>query len=403
MKPDYFLLAIKNLRRKKLRSSLTVIGILISIATIFILISLSIGLNNAVNEQFRLLGTDKFFISPKGQAGAPGSGGAVELTTKDVNVIEKVNGVKDISYYTAGNAKIEFGNQARYYMIVGIPLDKSQVYMEIGTIKADEGRLLKSGDSGKIIIGSAYKLNNLFKKPVKAGDTFILNGKDFRIVGILKTQGNSQDDSLIYLSIDDFKSLFNSGERVDQIIIQIKSGENIKNVADNVKRKLMSFRNVKEKTMDFTILTPEELLRSFGTVLNVITAFLLGVAGISLLVGAIGIANTMYTSVLERTKEIGVMKAIGAKNSDILSLFVIESGLLGMVGGVIGVLIGMGVGKIIEYIAINQLKTNLLQVAMPWYLSVGCLLFAFLIGSLSGLMPALQASKLKPADTLRYE
>ena len=165
----------------------------------------------------------------------------------------------------------------------------------------------------------------------------------------------------------------------------------------------MNYRDVDEKTIDFSILTPEELLRSFGTILNIITAFLLGVAGISLLVGAIGIANTMYTSVLERTKEIGVMKAIGAKNSDILYIFMIESGILGVIGGAMGILVGIGVGKIIDYIAVNQLQTNLLKVATPWYLIVGCLLFAFIIGSLSGLMPAKQASKLKPADTLRYE
>ena len=144
-------------------------------------------------------------------------------------------------------------------------------------------------------------------------------------------------------------------------------------------------------------------LRFLGTVLNIITAFLLGVAGISLLVGSIGIANTMYTSVLERTKEIGVMKAIGAKNSDVLYIFVIESGILGLVGGAIGIFFGIGVGKIIEYIAVNQLGINLLKVVFPWYLIVGCLLFAFVIGSLSGLLPARQGSKLKPADTLRHE
>lgn len=405
MKPDYFLLAIKNLRRKKLRSSLTIIGIFISIATIFILISLSIGLNNAVNEQFRLLGTDKFFIMAKGQAGAPGAGGAVELTTKDVDVIEKVNGVESVVYMTVGNVKIEHKDKARYYMVIGMPWDtkSTKLIFEAMNLGVEEGRLLKNSDKKKILIGYNYKYENLFDRPVRTQDKIKLNDVEFEVVGVLKSVGNPQDDQQVYISMDDFKALFNSGERVDQIIVQIKPGENIKTVADNVKRKLMNFRDVKEKTIDFTILTPEELLRSFGTVLNIITAFLLGVAGISLLVGAIGIANTMYTSVLERTKEIGVMKAIGAKNSDVLYIFVIESGLLGMVGGIIGVLLGIGVGKIIEYIAVNQLQTNLLQVATPWYLIVGCLLFAFLIGSLSGLMPAKQASKLKPADTLRYE
>lgn len=399
---DYFTLALRNLKKKKLRTSLTILGIFISIATIFVLISLSLGLDSAVKEQFRLLGTDKFFIMPKGQAGAPGSGGAVELTTKDIDIIDKVAGVKEVTYDGVGNAKIEFNNQARYFMVAGFPLDTADLLIESVGYKIDEGRFLKKGDSGKVMLGSNYK-GNLFKRPVKTGDKIIINGNEFKVAGILESVGNPSDDSLAYMSIDDFKLLFNSEDRVDQIIVQIKDGEDMTKVSEAVKKKLMNFRGVKEKTIDFSIMTPEELLKSFGTVLNIITAFLLGVAGISLLVGSIGIANTMYTSVLERTKEIGVMKAIGAKNSDIMIIFVIESGLLGLVGGIIGILFGMGIGKIIEYVAINQLGTNLLRVVFPWYLIVGCLLFAFVIGSLSGLLPARQGSKLKPANTLRYE
>jgi len=395
---DYFTLAVRNLRKKKLRSSLTIIGIFISIATIFVLISLSIGLDSAVKEQFRQLGSDKFFIMPRGQAGPPGAGGAVQLTVQEVNVIEKVNGVKAVSYDTIGNAKVEFNDEARYLMIIGIPLESSEVFIETGFYKSDNGRLLKKGDTGKIMIGSRFK-ETLYNKPVKIGNKLLINNKEFEVVGILQTIGNSQDDSLIFMSIEDFKDLFNSKDRVDQIIVQIKSGQDINKVADTTRRKLISFRDVTEKTRDFEIQTPEELLRSFGTVLNIITAFLLGVAGISLLVGSIG----MYTSVLERTKEIGVMKAIGAKNSDVLYIFVIESGILGLVGGAIGIFFGIGVGKIIEYIAVNQLGINLLKVVFPWYLIVGCLLFAFVIGSLSGLLPARQGSKLKPADTLRHE
>ena len=160
---------------------------------------------------------------------------------------------------------------------------------------------------------------------------------------------------------------------------------------------------VTEKTQDFDILTPEELLGSVQDILNIITAFLAGVAAISLIVGGIGIANTMYTSVLERTSEIGVMKAIGAQNKDILMIFLIESGLLGFVGALIGVVLGYGVSKGIEYIAINQLNTNLLQAAAPFYLILGCLAFGFIIGSVSGLTPARKAAKTNVVDALRYE
>ena len=144
-------------------------------------------------------------------------------------------------------------------------------------------------------------------------------------------------------------------------------------------------------------------MESFGVILNIITAFLIGVAAISLLVGGIGIANTMYTSVLERTKEIGVMKSVGAKNSDITLIFLIESGLLGLVGGIIGIALGIAIGQFVEYIAINQLATTLLRVSTPAWLVVSCLLFAFLAGATSGTLPALRAAKIKPTDALRYE
>jgi len=399
---DFFKLAIGNIGKRKLRSSLTVLGIFIAIATIFVLIALSLGLNDAIKAEFQQLGSDKFFIEPKGQAGAPGSGGAVELTTKDVDVVKKVSGVKDATYDIVANAKIEFNSQTRYFMVGGISIKGINLLVESVGYKIDEGRFLEKEDVGRVLVGSGYK-GNFFKKPVRAGEKITINGKDFKVVGVLQSVGSPTYDNLIYMSEPDFRDLFNIPSRVDEIIVQVKPGSNLEVVANATKKKLENFRGVTDKTIDFTISTPEELLRSVGTILNVITVFLLGVAGISLLVGAIGIANTMYTSVLERTKEIGTMKAIGAKNSDILWIFVIESGMLGVIGGVIGIILGYGIGKLIEYIAVVALGTNLLRIATPWYLIVGCLLFAFLIGAFSGFFPARQASKIKPADTLRYE
>jgi putative ABC transport system permease protein len=185
--------------------------------------------------------------------------------------------------------------------------------------------------------------------------------------------------------------------------VQVDNEKNIQQISENINSKLIKFRGLTEKTKDFYISTPEELLASFDIILNIITAFLVGIAAISLLVGGIGIMNTMYTSVLERTKEIGTMKAVGAKNSDILWIFLFESGLIGLIGGIMGVVLGYGISKTVEIIAITSLKTTLLRAAVPPYLLFGCLGFAFLIGALSGTIPALMASKLKPVDALRYE
>ena len=401
---DYFNIAWKNLKKRKLRAWLTMLGIFISVATIFTLISLSLGLQGAVEEQFQMLGADKFFIQPAtGFLGPPGSIGGVILTKEDINIIEKVSGVKKVTYFTFANAKIEFKDETRYFLVIGVPPEGLDFYLETGSLEFEEGGKFGKNDRREIIIGNHYKSKPIFSKPVKAGDKFLINGEEFKVKGILEIIGNPDDDRTIIMPIEDLKEVFGTGDKVDYIMVQINEGENIKEVANNVERKLRNFRNVDEKTQDFTILTPEELLAIFGTILTVITAFLGGVAAISLLVGAIGITNTMYTSVLERTKEIGVMKAIGASNRDVLFIFLIESGLLGLVGGIIGVILGIGAVKSIEYIAFQQLGTKLLQAAIPIWLIVVCLLFAFLIGSISGSLPAWQASKTNVVDALRYE
>ncbi len=399
---DYFKLAIKNLRKRKLRSWLTIIGIIISIATIFVLISLSLGLDVAIKEQFRLLGTDKIFIMPKGQAGGPGTSTVVSFTIKDADVIEKVQGIKKVTFWTAANAKIERDKNLKFIPIVGIDLDTSDLYIETGAYEATEGRLLKRGDSKNIMIGSRYK-EDFLGKTIKVGDIILINNEPFKVKGILKPIGNPSDDALIYMPLEDFRPLFNIPNRIDTLIAQIEPGRDIKQISNSIEKKLITSRGLTKDNTDFVILTPEELLSSFNTILGIVTAFLAGIAAISLLVGATNIANTMYTSVLERRKEIGVMKAIGAKNPDILKIFIIEAGLLGLIGSFFGVVVGMLIGKIIEYYAITVLNTTLLRVVFPLYLIIGCFLFGFLIGSVSGAIPSYQASKLKPVDALRYE
>jgi putative ABC transport system permease protein len=404
---DYFMLAFKSLKKRKIRTFLTILGIFLGILTIFVLMSLSLGLREYVNEQFASLGTDKFFIQPKGQSGAPGSsGGAVQLTEDDVNVVKKVSGVETVAYFGIGNAKIEFDDKARYYMLMGMPLEDMKavnlLFISFG-IGMDEGRMLKKGDRKKALIGYNYKYKNLYNKPVRVGSKLILNGVEFDVVGVLESIGNPQDDQQVYISQDDFKDLFNSGKRVDYMIVQTKKGADLKKVADETERKLMRFRDVDEKTIDFTIQTPEELLGTFGNVLDGITWFLFMIAFISAVVGGIGIANTMYTSVLERTRDIGTMKAIGAKNSDILYIFVIEASILGLIGSVLGVVIGIAIAKAIEYVIVVYVGSNLLRASTNYLLILLSLSFGFLVGALSGLLPSLQASKIKPADTLRYE
>jgi putative ABC transport system permease protein len=400
---DHFNIAWRNLKTRKLRAWLTMIGIIISVATIFTLVALSIGLQGAVEDQFEALGGDKFFIQPEGQLGPPQAGASVTMTKDDVDVIKKVNGIKDITYFTAGNAKVEYGDEERFFPVYGIPEDGIDLYFESGSFEIEFGRSFSGDGNRELIIGNHYKTRNIFKRPIDPGDTFLVNGEEFKVRGIMSIIGNPEDDRSLITTAKDMEEVFGIGDRVDFIMVQIEEGEDMNEVVSRVERRLDRFRDVDHKTRDYTILTPEEILEIFGTILIVITAFLGGVAAISLLVGAIGITNTMYTSVIERTKQIGIMKALGAKNSDVLKIFLIESGLLGLVGGIIGVLIGIGISETIEYIAFVSLGTTLLQTTYPLWLILGCLAFAFFTGAIAGSLPAYNASRTNVVDAIRYE
>ena len=196
---DYTILAWRNLRKRKLRSWLTAIGIIISIATIFVLVSISIGLQEAVTEQFRMLGTDKFFVQPKGQLGAPGTGGAVELTIDDVRTIEKVRGMKEVTYFIAANAKLEYREQIRYGMVIGIDLDTIELYTESTNLDVIEGRDLREDDARSVTLGYDYKYGNVFRRPLNVGDTILINDIPFKVRGIVGQIGNPQDDMNIYM------------------------------------------------------------------------------------------------------------------------------------------------------------------------------------------------------------
>jgi len=265
-----------------------------------------------------------------------------------------------------------------------------------------EGRALREGDKYKLVIG--YRLaytDEYFPKPIKIGDKVKVNGKDFSVIGVMSKIGNKQDDTQIYTNIETYKELFEDGNTLSGMMFTALNPDKVSELAKTVKKRLRTYRNIKEGEENFEVQTSEQLMESYGKILDIVQWVLVGIAAISLLVGSIGIMNTMYTAVLERMNEIGIMKSVGAKNSDILIIFLFESGLLGLVGGIIGVLIGIVLSKSVEFIAVNFGGIDLLKASFSLYLVFGALLFSFFLGMISGTLPAWQASKLKPVDALK--
>jgi len=401
---DYFTLAFSNLKHRGLRSWLTILGVFIGIAAVVSLISMGQGLEAAVTGQFGTLSVDKLTIQNKGSGfGPPGSTVAQKLTQHDVDVIKGLNGVDLVIPRLIRVSKIEYNKVADFGYLADIPNDKkmSEVIYNSFNSKVAEGKLLEPGDNGKVLLGNDYLTNQNFDKPIKTGSRIKINGKDFEVIGILEKSSSFTINSVILMLHDDMKNTLNTGNEYDLIVAQVKNPKNIDITAQEIESKLRQDRHEKVGGESFTVQTPLQALGSVKTILNVINFVVIGIAAISLLVGGIGIANTMYTSVVERKKEIGVMKAIGAKNKDILLIFLIESGLLGLVGGIAGATAGISGAFIISKIAGIFLGENLFVISISWPLIFGAISFAFLVGVLSGILPASQASKTQVVNALR--
>jgi len=391
---DYFLMATNSIRHRKLRSWLTVIGIIIGVAAIISLMTVSRSLESTIESQFEQFGANRIIISPKGFQG-PGTS-SEGLTIDDVETVEKISGFEYVVPGIFLSTEVKYKKEVGFTLVSGIPVENFEgFFLDSGT-ELEEGRFIKEGDKYDAIVGSRV-MKDMFDSTLRLGNKIEIRGKEFKIVGVLKEIGNSQDDSQINIPLETAREIFNKPDDVDAIIAQVKTASDIPQLQEKVEKELERKRD----DTNFQVVTATQILEQINEVLGVMQFVLVGIAAISLVVGAIGIMNSMYTSVLERTKDIGIMKAIGARNSDILQIFLIESGLIGLVGGIFGIALGTGMAVIIGQLSVNAGFLLLINIE-PLILIFG-LLFAFVVGVLSGILPAYQASKLRPVDALRYE
>lgn len=400
---QYIRLATSNLTHRGLRSFLTLLGIFIGIAAVVALISLGNGLQNAITGQFATLSADRLLIQNAGDAfGPPGAGSIAKLTEHDKKLVEGVSGVTRVLSRYVRIARMDFNKVAGFQFVSSLPIEKDDFNYFIASFKleAQEGRMPEAGERGTIVIGSGFK-ESTYGKPLKVGTTVTLQGVPFKITGILKKTGSFQFNTAIFMGEDDLKKIFNIENQIDFLVAQVADLNQVDKVAEALKRTLRKDRHEKEGSETFSVESPLQALSAINTILIGINAVIAGIAAISLIVGGVGIANTMYTSVLERTKEIGTMKALGAHNKDILKVFITESALLGLVGGIGGALLGLGLAFGVSGIASRALGGINLAVTISYPLITLAILFALILGLLAGTIPAIQASKLNTVEALR--
>jgi putative ABC transport system permease protein len=391
---DYFIFSVRNLRKRTLRSWLTMIGIIIGITAVVSLIGIGQGLEVAISSQFGSLGTDKLAVMASGGLGPPGTGVVNPLTKDNVKKIEQVTGVKNAVGRLVDSGKLEYNDRVVFGYVASMAEGEDRKLIEEAlNLNADKGRLLRDGDSKKTVLGSNLgEGDTTFGKQIVVGSKVLIEDEEFKVIGFLEKQGNFLTDYIVLTEEDDLR----------KIAVQVYQNADMTAVKEEIERLMRKERNVKKGEEDFIVQTPQAVLAQVNSTLFAVQLFVYIIAAISILVGGIGIMNTMFTSVLERTKEIGIMKSIGARNSTIFSLFFIESGLIGSIGGILGAIIGISVAMGLAFIGRAALGSDLIRAEISVWLVTGSVLGSFLLGSLFGVIPAINASKLNPVDALRH-
>ena len=398
---EAFKIAFQNLRHRGLRSRLTLIGIFAGIAAIVALISLGQGLQSAIADQFSSFGVNTITIQGAGSSfGPPGTNAVGEINDHDVRLVEQLPSIEfAIPRYIKG-VEVDYRDEVKNFFAASLPPgeDGMRVY-NLVNLHIDQGRFIQEGDDSKVTIGPSVTFNNDLAPQV--GDKIKINGKTFSVAGITKKKGNPLFDFLFIMTQKSMEDLLGLDQKYSFMIASVQPGEDVDQAKLEVERALRRDRGQKIGEEDFEISSPQDALNSLNDILIVVQVLLVGIAFISLVVGSIGILNTMYTAVLERRMEIGIMKAIGAKNSDVLAIFLIESGLLGLTGGLLGLFLGATISKGVEIAAYAAFGESILKTVFPGWLILGSVFFAFALGALAGTLPARQASKLQPVDALR--
>jgi putative ABC transport system permease protein len=397
--------SLRALYANKLRSTLTMLGIIIGVSAVIAMVAIANGATQSVTSNIQGLGSNLLIVSP-GQSNAGGvrggTGSANSLKMEDVPKVKAAgSAVKMVAPTVSSNAQVVYGKGNTSTSIMGTTAD----YAAIRSIKVAQGRFLTEEDiqkSARIAVVGPTVVENLLGDPNAdiIGKSIKLNNVPFQVVGVTVSQGSTgglNNDDTIFAPISTVQSRLTGNKNIRQIFVEAASAELMTEAQAQITYALQTAHKIPMgQPNDFTITNQAEVLQTMESITQTMTMLLGGIAGISLLVGGIGVMNIMLVSVTERTREIGIRKAIGAKGRDILSQFLIEAVVLSLIGGIIGILLGMGGSLLISKLSGMAASTSLSSIGMAFG-------FSALIGIVFGVVPARKAAAMDPIEALRYE
>ncbi|MFQ5434469.1 MAG: ABC transporter permease [Anaerolineae bacterium] len=410
---ENFRMALVGLTVNKLRALLTMLGIIIGVAAVIALVSVGRGVENFVTAEFEGLGNNLLFVLP-GQVGpdqqGPRRAGGAGLTMRDLALLQEPGAVPDVVEFVpeyGRNATVSRGRHETRTTITGT----SPEYTAVRNFHPVSGNFFSESEMAAAarvaVIGQTVYEEMFPDGGLPLGESIRINNVNFRIIGVMEEKGgsgfNDQDDLILIPISAAQRRLFPARRadgqlRVDVIYAQVVSEARQEAAIADIAINLRQSHNIQFRDEDdFTVLSQDELVSAFGQITSVLTIFLGVIAGISLLVGGIGIMNIMLVSVTERTREIGLRKAVGAKRRDILWQFLVEAVVMALTGGLIGLLIGVVGARIIANLSDSLTPT------VDWTAVLGAITISALIGLLFGVYPAARAARLNPIDALRYE
>ena len=402
-----FLLALKSLSTSKIRALLTMLGIIIGVGAVIVIISLGDGLQKMMSDQFDKMGANLIQVSvfTTGSSREATADDMYELVNKNPKYLSAVSPYVSVSTTSARTPNETFTPKT----VVGV----SEDYANIRALTIEEGRFLQYVDvlrSQKVCVIGSY-INKEYYNGSALGQTLGLNGYTYTIVGILEdtaeSRKDSEDDQILipYTNAEKLNSAFSGSVAMYQTYMMSGTSKDTASIARGIiEKKLTAIYGDDDEYSPFMVVTSAEMLDMMNTMMNTLMVVLVAIAGISLMVGGIGIMNIMLVSVSERTREIGIRKSLGAKRRDIRTQFIIEAATTSAIGGIIGIAFGFLMAKIATVI-VNSLMSggteftaivSLTAVGVAFGVSVG-------VGILFGYLPANKASKLNPIDALRYD